>query len=519
MWPFSKMKKEEPGVKKRAYAAAVYNRLVSDWIAQGTSADAELRGSLRILRNRSRQLGRDNDYVKNAFRSIRKNVVGLGIPFQGQVRKQRGGDLDDVINGKIEDAWEDWTKAENCDTAGKLSFAEIQRLVISSIAESGEVIVRMIPKKFGESAVPFALEIIESDLLDDNYNGVADNGNEIRMGVEVDKWQRPVAFHFFTKHPGDYQYASQAASLPASQQRIRIDAKEIIHLFITDRVSQTRGVPWLVSAILRLHHLSGFEEGTIIQARAAAALMGFIQSPEGEAEFDAVQDMDRVTDFQPGVFKYLAPGETVTVPQLGTPKADIEPFTRLMLRGIAAGIGQSYENLSKDYSQSNYSSSRLAIIDERDEWRILQSWLNEKFNQKVYERWLDMAVLSGVLALKNYELNPKFYRKVRWLPRGWAWVDPLKETQAYKNAVRSGFASLTDVVAQNGGDIEDILQTRARENTMAEKYGLVLDTDPKMVSENGTTQNPSGPDPIDDPNNDPQTADDGSEDSAPAKKK
>jgi lambda family phage portal protein len=159
-----------------------------------------------------------------------------------------------------------------------------------------------------------------------------------------------------------------------------------------------------------------------------------------------------------------------------------------MLRGVAAGVGVSYEALSRDYSQSNYSSSRLALLDDRDTWRALQSWMIDSFHQRVMEAFLEMASLSNTLNLPGFEMDRDRYENVRWIPRGWAWVDPAKEISAYKTAVRSGFMTLTDVIAQNGGDFEELAYTRARENDLCDELELVFDTDPELVSEQGQAQ-------------------------------
>jgi capsid protein len=159
-----------------------------------------------------------------------------------------------------------------------------------------------------------------------------------------------------------------------------------------------------------------------------------------------------------------------------------------MLRSMAAGIGVSYATLSRDYSDSNYSSSRLALLDDRDNWRVLQSWLIENFHKPVFEQWLELAELSGELSLPGYNLNPEPYRAVRWIPRGWQWVDPVKEITAYKEAVRCGFTTQADVIAQGGGDIEDVFQQRQRELEMAADMDLVFDTDPGSVAGNGSAQ-------------------------------
>jgi lambda family phage portal protein len=296
-------------------------------------------------------------------------------------------------------------------------------------------------------------------------------GREWRLGVEVDEWGRPTRYAFRTRHPGDLRHSG------STQVRL-VDAADIIHLAILDRPGQTRGVPWLASSIKRLHHLAGYEEAEVVRARASSSLMGFITSPEGELVGDDVMDGERVSSFEPGVFKYLAPGENVSVPQLDAPDGQFEPFMRAMLQGMSAGIGISYAPLSQDYSQSNYSSSRLSLIDDRENWKVLQNYLVDQLITPVYEEWIRAAVSVGELQLAGYEAAPERFTKARWMCRGWAWVDPVKEVMAYKDAVRSGFTTQAQVVAETGGDLEELLLARQMEVDRAAELGLSFDTDP-----------------------------------------
>ena len=480
-----------PVPRRRMFEGAMVGRLTNDWVTSGSSVDSEIWGSLRMLRNRARQLARDNDYAAQALRTIQSNVVGKGIPFQAQVKKQRGNKLDQAVNDQIEQAWQRWCRAQYCHTAGRLSFADIERLLIRSVAESGEVLVRIIKQPFGGSQVPIALEVLEADWLDDRMSGrTGENGNEIRMGVEVDRWNRPVAYWFLPKHPGDYLVTgSQQAQLG---NPVRVPADEVIHLFVSTRPGQTRGIPWMASSIKRMHHLAGYEEAEVIRARASSALMGFITSPEGELQGDDVMDGERVSSFEPGVFKYLAPGESVTVPSMNAPDGQFEPFLRSMLRGMSAGLGISYHNLSQDYSQTNYSSSRLALLEERDNWRVLQEWMIESFHQRVFEMWLDLAVLSGAVQLPLYETDPDRYRQVRWMPRGWSWVDPQKEITALREAEMAGYVTKAEIIAESGGDIEEVFNQRRRELDLAKELDLTFDTsDPTTSRPDGRPVNTS----------------------------
>lgn len=467
-------------LKKRAYAGSAINRLTSDWIASSTSADSELRGSLRVLRNRSRELCRNNDYAKGALRTITNNVVGKGIPLQSQVKKKRGDKLDEPINTAIEELWVQWQNAKYCDVRGKLCFADIERLLMRSIVESGEVLVRLVRQPFGGSPVPLALEIIEADQLCDEYTSATIvSGNQIRMGVEVDAWQRPVAYWLYPHHPGDYQFHFKTNEL------LRIPASQVLHLYICDRPGQTRGVPWFHTALMRLRHVGGFEEAELVAARAQASVMGFIQTPDGGELLGETYNGERVSSLAPGAIEVLGPGETFAGFAPTRPNQGFDPFVRMMLRAVASGVGMSYEALSSDYSNTSYSSARTALLDERDNYRIVQDWLIKNFHEPVFELWLELAVMVGALNLPMYELNPRFYQKTRWVPRGWQWVDPQNEVSAYKEAIKAGFTTTSQVVAQSGLDIEDVLKERRRELDLASESEVGFDTTIEAKEEKG----------------------------------
>jgi capsid protein len=160
---------------KRLYEGAKMSRLTADWLAGDTSADAEISTSLARLRNRARQLIRDNDNATQAKRTIQNNVIGTGVRMQAQVPMVRGRNgkarLDTATNDRMEAHFRRWCRAEFCHTGGTLAFPDIERMLIGSAAESGEVFVRLVPMAFGGSGIPLALEVIEADQLDETIDG------------------------------------------------------------------------------------------------------------------------------------------------------------------------------------------------------------------------------------------------------------------------------------------------------------------------------------------------------------
>lgn len=473
-------RKDKPPKKYviRNYDGARTTRLNSEFGIGTTSADWELGTSLQGLRNRCRALVRNNPYAKRARTIVQNNIIGGGVGLQSSVAFANGK-LRDKINSEIEKAFGEWSKASSCHIAGILNFADIESLLIGEMFETGEILVRLHKIPVGNSAVPLSLEIVEPErLADDTDIPNTLPGNVVRLGIEQDKFGRPQAYWLRSIHPGDRR--SDWSSIDKLE---RVPASEIIHLYIVNRWPQTRGEPWMHAAIRKLQDIGGYTESELVAARAAASYMGFIKAPDeaelGDEQEDGTVEMEMV----PGMIRRLPPGHEFNGWAPNRPNAQAEPFIRLMLREVSASIpGVSYEGLSKDYSQSNYSSSRLSLIDDREIWRSLQRWYIRAFRARLHEVWLEAAVTFGALPIEHLEMFRKDrqnYISASFKPRGWSWVDPTKEVSAYKEAERAGYITKADVIAATAGgaDIEDTMKARKRELDLIESLGLEFDTD------------------------------------------
>lgn len=471
---FSKSEKPKPTGQVRIYAGAKQSRLTSGWGQTQTSADNELGTSLRILRARARSLIRDAAYAKRAKVIVVNNIIGSGIGMQAQVKTARDT-LNERTNSEIEEAWKEWSRADHCHTGGILHFVDLERFLMGQIFETGEIFVRKYFRRFGTSKIPFALEVIEPEKIIDEYQPVP----SARMGIETDEFRRPVAYWIRKLHPGEYRYYAGETDFME-----RVPANEIIHLKLTDRWPQTRGEPWMHTVLRKLNDIDGYSEAEIIAARAAASYMGIIETREEYGQTTETGTKEIV--LEPGVIERLTPGDKWNFVSPNRPNSQVDPFIRLLLREIAAGTGTSYESLSRDYSQSNYSSSRLALLDDRDLWRVFQHWFLRNFRLPIHEIWLQQAVLSKnvkSISVEDYANQPQKYNAVSFKPRGWTWIDPAKEVEAYKEAIKGGLTSTSEVITLTGGgkDIEDVLNDRKRELDMMKEKGLVFDTDPSLL--------------------------------------
>lgn len=461
--------------RRRGFNAASLSRLTTDWLTQIVSADEEARRSLRKLRARARELWMNNDYVVKYLGLLQNNVVGpMGIMPQMVITEGRPTkDQPQPVRDKfaevvIEREFKRWAKKENASVSGDMSFRDQQRLFIETLARDGEVLVRKI--RGFDNPFKFALEFLEVDFLDEDHNIRLSNGNEIRMGVELNGFRRPIAYHLLTSHPGDASYVL------GGRRFVRVPAADIIHGFMRHRPQQTRGVPWMHSAMTRLNMLGAYEEAELVAARIASSKMGFFTEDDATYQAsDEDSDGNLITDFEPGIWEKLPAGVKADLIEPTHPGDQFDPFMKQMLHGAASGLQVAYTSLTSDLKGVNFSSGRMGLLEERDFYRNLMWWFIEHFCGDVFTEWLTMALLNGVMPLPASKLDK--FNQPRWQLRGWQWVDPLKDAKANIESNNAGIKTKRDILAESGRDLEDTFAQLAEENRLATELGLTFTTD------------------------------------------
>jgi len=457
----------KPKKQKRSYTAANTGRLFADFITSSRSADSEIRPNLRVIRDRCREATRNHPYAKRYIQIMTTNVVGAtGITMQ--VRKRNEDNTLDVVGNRLlERAFQAWGRTGFCTVDGRLSWLQAQRLFMETLARDGEVLIKKV-KRPANNPYGFTLQFLEADYLDEEYNKRMPNGNEVRMGVEIDKAGKPVSYFMFEDHP----HHDQAYGSKTKRKHIQVPASEIIHCFIQERAGQTRGVPMMANALSRLKMLDGFEEAVLVNARVAASKMGFFVSPEGDGFVgDDYDNAAPIMDASPGTFTQLPQGMDFKSFDPSQPQDNFADFEKAILRGIASGLGVSYVSLANNLEGVSYSSIRQGTIEDRDHFKMMQQFMIDAFIDPVYRAWLEMVITVGRvnLPMTKYDL---FADNVIYRPRGFAWVDPQKEIQASVIALQNGIVTLQDVHAQYGKDTEDVFEQINREAELADRYGV-----------------------------------------------
>lgn len=469
----SRLAGRRPAQQLRRFDAAVVNRLTESWLASSKTIDDELRGDLDRLRRRSRDLAKNNEYMAKFLRMVRNNVVGQGMTLQS--RPMDGQAIDRLAAAAVERHFAEWCKPANCDVAGRAGFWTQMRSACDALARDGELLLRLRP---GMGLYGLQLQLLDVERIDTQYNEArAGTSNAIIMGVEVDADHRPVAYHLLRQRPGT------ATGMAVRGERDRIPAAELLHVFLPMEPEQTRGVPWAHAAMRRLNDLGGYREAAVIAARIGASKMGFFTSPEPDQVPQDGKDAQGVpyANATPGEFGVLPPGVGFQAFDPAYPHEQFGDFTKATLRGIASAMGVSYPSLSNDLESVNFSSIRSGVLEERDEWMVLQDFIIEQLVDPVFDQWLRLALAAGAITQvsKNgpsalpMAKREKFAQRL-WMPRRWGWVDPLKDVQATALAIQNNLTTATDAAARAGVDIEDVFATKQREEQLAAEYGVTM---------------------------------------------
>lgn len=449
-------------VKTRKYDGATKGRRAEGWKATGTSANAEISAALPVLRSRSRELVRNNPYAARGMQVIQNNVVGKGIKAAIVNSNQSKED-------KIKELWNAWAETSQCDYDGRHDFYGFQSLVMRAVAESGEIFIRKRRVRREGASLPVKLQALESDYLasDRVLSGqkVA-NGNRIIEGIEFDKNGRRVAYHFHEVHPGSSGMESLGPDGKLFKT-IRLPAADVLHIYRMDRPGQIRGVPFLASSMLRLRDIGDYEDAQLLRQKLAACYMAFIKDTE-IPELDE-DEKETLTHFEPGAIEFLPPGKDIELSSPPEVSENYADYMRVMLQSVASGLGVSYEALTGNLKDINFSSSRMGWIEFQ---RNIEAWrcqiMNVQLNDPVYAWFVEALGLQGI----STEGTTK-----TWTAPRREMIDPAKEVPALVDAFNAKQKTLSEIVRENGKNPEEHFRELAKEKALLDSLGISLETE------------------------------------------
>lgn len=462
----------------RAYDAARVDHRTGGWRTVGTDANTEVGAAEETVRNRCRDLDRNNGYAVQILDTFADHVVGTGIvgaPVGLSAANQRRANA----------AWAAWK--ENCDWDEDNDLDGLLWLACRGMAQSGASLIRLRRQRFDGSTLvaPLKLQLVEPDLLDVTKTTMLTDGAYIDRGIEYDAQGRKTAYWLYPAHPGN-----MASWRGRSMQSERIPASELIYLFDKLRPGQDRGMPLLAPAVMRLNDLQGYFEAELVRKKIESCLAGFIKtSPEAAEMFigtnaatsaaDQVKYGRLMEKFEPGMLTRLFPGEDIQIAQPSNSQG-VSEFAQMYLREISAAAGVMYEHTTGDFSKVNYSSWRAGGHGfkrrmERKQWHLMI----HRACKPIGLRFREAGLAAGLLPAQEFSM--------RWTPPGFISVDAYKDAQADLANLRMGKVTLSQLVEANGYDYVEMLAQFAKDLAEADSAlgeGVMFDGDPRKRAPN-----------------------------------
>jgi lambda family phage portal protein len=477
-----------PVQKATAYAPASRAPRMVRWMPGGVGPNITAFGDLELVRSRSRDLVRENGYAQAGVETLVSNIIGEGITPQFSTP-------DPAFNKVLAEAFLEWT--DEADADGRLDFYGLQALAVRSMIEGGDSFTRFRVRLPGDGlSVPLQLQVLEAEYCPEFQNWPAPaGGNMIRCGIEfaTPTTHQRVAYWMTKFHPYDIFLGE---SLP-SQTTFSVPASEVAHLALISRPGQIRGEPWLARAIVKLHDLGKYDDAQLVRQQIAALFAGFRRKDPTETQGDEnealgvtgySQDGVALAPLEPGTVQDLDVGESIEWSSPPDPGNSYEAFMAQQLRAVAASIGVLYEQVTGNYKDINDRTFRAAVNEFRRRCSMWQHHLVAfQFCRPVLARWAVLAVLWGRVTLPA-GITVAMIARAKWVPDGWAYINPTQDVAARREEVRAGFKSRAMVVAADGSSVEQVDAEIAADNIRADGYGLMLDTDPRHTSSAGVTQ-------------------------------
>jgi lambda family phage portal protein len=465
-WQLSRLRARVAGeVMRRHYEGAGTGRRTQGWRKSGADVNAAVGPALTPLREAARDLVRNNPYAESALSTIVDHAVGWGIVPTSVPE-----------SATAQRVWNSWANTTLCDADGRHDFAGLEKLVMRTVGESGEVLVRRRIRRV-EDGIPLnlQLQVMDPDYLDTSKEqDQLPNGGRIIQGVEFDAIGRRAAYWLFQEHPGSLR--------PRSFSSVRVPAEGILHIFKASRPGQVRGPSWFGPVLLRAKDFDDYEDATLMKQKIAACLAVLTTDVDGEGTpLGTADDTEtpEIDALEPGAILNLRPGRSVEVVS-PPPVNDYDTYSKTQLRAIATGLGVTYEDLTGDYQDMPFSAARMSRLRH---WARVEDWrwrlLVPQFCVPVYQWAMENAVILGQL---------RAVPTAEWTAPPAPMVDPVNEGLAFTRNIRGGLQSLSDSLRERGYNPRTVLKEIASDNALLDELGLVLDSDPRKMTQAGQSQ-------------------------------
>lgn len=505
-------------------ASSRYDRDLMTWYPSTGSANEDLLPEKEVIDSRVRDTMRNDAYAAAGGDIWKNNIVGsmfllnakpnhiaLGLDSGWSEKFQEEVEAKFTLAAESPMNWLDASRVNN--------FTSMVRLAVGMFVMTGEVLAfaDWIDERNDPRPFKTAIQMIDLDRLSDPPT--KDFQKKIRGGIEYDGRNRPIAYHIRRAETGNWFNADayKWERVPTFKNWGR---QQMIHIYEQFRPDQSRGVAKMVAALKESRITKRFRDvvlqNAVVNATYAASIESDLPSEAvyaalGAGAADEAKVQEALTKFAGGylgVLNQYAGGsknmqlDGVRIPHLfpGT-KLQLRPagqggplgteFEQSLLRYIAANLGVSYEQLSKDYSSTNYSSARAAMTET---WKTMQAnkrLVADRFASIVYMLWLEEMIAKGEIttiskSAPNFwekgTLNREAYAGAEWIGASRGQIDELKETQAAVLRLKYGLSTREDELGRLGKDWRRVFEQLEREERVAKEKNLVFTEDDNMMN-------------------------------------
>ncbi len=472
--------------------ASKSRRALSAWKTLGNDANTDILNDLPELRNRSRDLVRNNPLAAGAVKKKVTWVVGSGLSHRATIDRSvlpLTDDQADAWEARAEREWRLFWNSKNVDLSRTLDGAGIIRQVYQQYLENGDVLILPVRRTRAGSVYDLRLQIVEADRLE-NKDHAGDSAT-LAGGVQKDTDGAPVKYHILKEHPGNIRGATKKwIEYPAFITVRSVELPAVIHFFDQTRPGQSRGVPDLAAVIEPIKQLGRYTDAEIMAAVISGFFTVFIETDTGNSGFDysnaaaaAVMDgtpqpsngNDRKIELGNGAVVELAKGEKIHDTNPGRPNDAFDGFVLAIIRQIGVALQIPFEILVNHFTAS-YSAARAAI---NEMWKFVMSErgrLARDVLAIIYEIWMWEAVAIGRLPAPGFFSDPLIraaYLGAKWTGPAKGQIQEADEVEAAHQRVEYGFSTLQEETAQlTGGDWEANHVQRVKEVKRRREDGL-----------------------------------------------
>lgn len=447
-----------------------------------------LNGSQRdIIRYNAQQLERNSDLLQSVLKAFKRNVVGTGFKLQMKIRNNDGS-YDEKKNTIFESLYKEWEFPENCDLAGRLSFPAMCRMAIDRyMVDGGTFFIRC---ETPGGLIPFKLQMREVSELDNTFtNTQLQNGNLIVSGIEVDRNNKIVAYHF-KKQTANGLYSTENEVIPADR---------VIFWAYRKRPTDIREISTLTPMLARINATEKYMEAATMKARIAAcsAMVITTNTPLGALGKGIYgTSTDETSEYAgqtmtPGMIYNLKNGESATSVQPAQDGIQVQQFMALNQRLIGSSAGLSYEATARDMSQTNYSSARQGRIEDGAEYDMIADDFKKVVLKQILSWFAEDSVLMGLvpdLLYSTFIKMPYLFKRHDFVSPARPAIDMYKEAKATEIIINEmqPTDTMANICQSQGLDWREVVEQR----TVEAKYIQDLRTKAGLPMVNTVTGGP-----------------------------